>query len=181
MERTHALPVQTQILAEALRDAQFHAARGKLTDRPGVVLQIARREALVRRIEKGEYAFALAQAGDFAPLVAGRVDARRVVGAGVQQDHVARCGVGFERVDHASEVERARGCVEVRILADLDGVGAAAAVRRPGGDEVPDQMVVGPCRGGDPDLSRFRRLVLLLLLLLFLLGVVMGRQCGQVV
>lgn len=52
--------------------------------RPGVVVERARGEPLVGDVEEGEVAVALAGVGDGGPLVAGRVDARGVVGAALK-------------------------------------------------------------------------------------------------
>ena len=48
VERTHTLSIQAQILTEALRDAELHAATSEFSNRPRVVLEVSGREALVR-------------------------------------------------------------------------------------------------------------------------------------
>ena len=88
-----------------------------MADGPGVVFQVAGREALVRAVEEGEVGFLADEGRELGPLVAGGVHARRVVGAGVQQDDAAIRG-GFDGRAHAGEVEAFGRRGEVGVCGD---------------------------------------------------------------
>ncbi len=84
MEGAGALAVQAEVLGEALRHAQLEALLDEVADGPRVVFEVAGGEALVRAVEEGEVALLAQEGGELGPLVARRVDARWVVGAGMQ-------------------------------------------------------------------------------------------------
>ena len=109
-----------------------------MSDGPVVLRETTRGEALVGAVEEGKVVASADSGGDGAPLVLGRVDARGVVGAGVEEDDGALWG-GFDGGDHAVEVEAfgLGGEVGVRFYRELD-VGE-------------DLVVVGPGRGRHVD------------------------------
>ena len=112
--------------------------RDEVADSPGVVFKIAGCETLVCAVEEGEMVSRADDFGDLIPLIAGGVDACRVVGAGVEEDY-ASFGGAFDGGEHAGEVEAFGGGGEV-------GVGFYGEV-----DVAEDLVVVGPCWGGEVD------------------------------
>lgn len=143
MQRADTLAVQTKVLGKGLRDEHVHVwlFGEKVADRPRVLGDAAGGEALVRHVEEGEDAFALADVGDALPLLVGGVEAGGVVCAGLEEDGVAFLGVALEGRLHALKVQAAGLRVVVWIEALLD-VWAG---------EVPDCVVVAPCRVRDPN------------------------------
>lgn len=141
VESTDTLAVETEVLGEGLRNAHLHM--GLLVEEvahgPGVLVGGSGGETLVGGVEEGEDLLALTDLGNGLPLLLGGVETGGVVRAGVQKDHVAFLGVGFQGGHHALEVERAG-------LGLVVGVGLAGYA-----DEVPDGDVVGPGGVGEPD------------------------------
>ena len=110
----------------------------EVANSPGIIFEIAGREALVRAVEEGEMFPRAYHLGELHPLIAGGVDACRVVGAGVEEDY-ASFGGFFDGGAHAGEVEGFGGRGEV-------GVDFYGEV-----DVAEDLVVVGPCWGGEVD------------------------------
>jgi hypothetical protein len=71
---------------EQLRSAEHSDLALEESDCLRVILETARGKPLIRRVNEGEVALGLDRRADAPPLRRSRVDARRVVGAGVQQD-----------------------------------------------------------------------------------------------
>lgn len=138
MKGARALAVQAEILGKGLRDAELKALIDKVADGPDVARDVARREPLIRRVEEGEMCAVAHHGGDLHPLVPGRVDAGRVVGAGVQDDDGAAGDVA-QTVEHAIDVEAAGGRVVVGVFGDGEV------------DVCEDLLVVGPCWVGEVD------------------------------
>jgi len=138
VESTSALTVQAEVLGEGLGDAQLEALFNEVADRPGVAGQIARREALVGGVEKGEVAALTHHGGDLLPLVLRWVDAGGIVGTGVQHDD-GSCGRRPQRLQHAIEVEALGRGRKVGVLGQLQA------------DIGKDLIVIGPCGIGDVD------------------------------
>ena len=126
------LPVEAEVLGEALRDAQLETLLDEIAHRPRVALQIARGEALVCAVEEREMTSLSYDGGNLLPLVLCGVHACGVVCAGVQKDDGA-LGSGADGGEHAVEVETLGGGGEV-------GVGFYGQ-----GDVAEDLVVVGPC------------------------------------
>lgn len=110
----------------------------EVADSPGIIFEIAGCETLVCAVEEGEMFPCAYHFGDFDPLIAGRVNACRVMGAGVEEDYASFRGF-FDGGAHAGEVETFGGRGEV-------GVGFYGEV-----DVAEDLVVVGPCWGGEVD------------------------------
>lgn len=146
VERTETLAVKSEVLGEALRNARLHVRLvvEYIADCPRVLGNRAGRKALIRGVEEWEQALSLAQVDDGYPLLLGGVDARGVVRAGMQQNHIARLSFAFESVDHAVKVQRAGCCIVVRVR--LDGHTG----------DVPDGQMVGPGWVRKPDLLRLQ-------------------------
>ncbi len=138
VEGAGSFAVEAEVLGEGLRDAQFEALLDEVADRPGVVLEVPGREALVGAVEEGEVLLGADDFGDVGPLGAGGVDAGGVVRAGVQEDDAA-FGGGVDGRAHAVVVEAFGLRGEV-------GVGFDGQV-----DVGEDLVVVGPGRGGEVD------------------------------
>lgn len=111
----------------------------KVTDSKGILVGVTTGKALVGHVEEGKVALLLHNVGDLLPLLGGRVDASRVVGAGMEEEDAALRS-GLDVGNHALEVEANGVLVVVAVLLDLEtGVGE-------------DGLVVGPRGGGDVDL-----------------------------
>ena len=143
MKAARALTIEAQILGEALRDHHFEALLEKISDGPGVIVEIAARKALVRAIEEGEQPLGAHRLCDLLPLISRGVDAGGVVGAGVQDDD-AVFGGGVEGGDHVGEGEALGGFVEVRVRGDAEAAGGEdlVVVRPGGGGEVDGDVFV---------------------------------------
>lgn len=138
MECTGALTVQTEVLRERLRNAEFETLLHEILDRPGVTGKIPGCETLVGGVEEGKVIALLHDGCDLFPLVLGGIDAGGVVGAGVEEDDGAggRC---LQRMEHAVEVEAFCLLVEVGVGGDFEA------------DVGEDLVVVGPCWIGEVD------------------------------
>ena len=110
----------------------------EVANSPGIIFEIAGGETLVSTVEEGEMFPRAYHLGDFYPLIAGGVDACRVVGTGVEEDY-ASFGGFLDGGAHAGEVEAFGGRGEV-------GVGFYGEL-----DVAEDLVVVGPCRRGEVD------------------------------
>lgn len=121
MKSPNPLPIEAQVLAKALCHTHLHPTRDKLSHGPGVIIQIPRRETLIRRVEEWEYSLPLTQRGDGLPLGPGGVKTRGVVRAGMQKDDIPALRVSFQCADHAVEIEGAGLGVVVWVENGLDG------------------------------------------------------------
>lgn len=107
------------------------ALRNKVADSEGVLVGIAAGEALVGHVNESKVTLLLDEGRNFLPLLGGRVDARGVVGAGVEEKDAAS-GRGLDVGHHALKVEANGILVVVAVLPDgKTGVGE-------------DGLVVGP-------------------------------------
>lgn len=107
VECPDALSVQSRVLGETLAHEERHASLDKVPHRPRVVLQIARREALVRAVEEGVVLLGEEDVGNFLPLLACRVDTGGVVRAGVEEeDGLGRGGAEEGEVGVEGEADR---------------------------------------------------------------------------
>lgn len=115
----------------------------EMTERIRIAVCIPTRKALVGHIEKSKVPLGLHHIANLAPLRLGRVNARGVMCAGVQQEDT----VGRRSLDignHALEVEADGVLVVIAILLDLQtGV-------------LEDSGMVRPAGGGDVDLFAVR-------------------------
>ena len=102
-----------------LADQQRHIAPDKFAHRPGVVVEITARKALVGAVEEREVALLEHYVRDLTPLLAGRVDPSGVVRAGMDEENGARRGV-LERLDVWVERETDGLRVVVRICGHRD-------------------------------------------------------------
>ena len=132
-----ALSVEPHVLSEGLGNDELEAALLEEAGGVGVAAEVARRVALVGRIEEGDELAALHNIGDAGPLLHRRVGARGVVGTEVEDDDAA-LGGGGEVAEHRLDVDAVGGLIKVLVLADL---------REAGGLE--DGRVVSPCRVGE--------------------------------
>jgi hypothetical protein len=110
----------------------------EVTQSEGIRVGVAAGESLVGHVEEGVVVAGLDGLADLLPLLLGRVDAGRVVGAGVQQDD-ALLRHGLDVGHHALDVEADGLGVIVAVLLGLE-----AGVRE-------DGDVVGPGRSRDVD------------------------------
>lgn len=138
VESSCALSVQTKVLRKGLRDAQFQAQLREVADGPCVPRKVTRSEALVGSVKEGEVMSLTDHSSNQFPLLLGRVDTGRVVGAGVEDDDGAGGGLA-QRRDHAIEVQTLGLRGKVRV----GGHGQANVGE--------DLVVVGPSRIGDVD------------------------------
>lgn len=141
-----ALAIETEILGEALRNADLHVRLvvEEIAHRPRVIVGGTGGKTLVGRVKEGEQALLLTEVSDCSPLIAVGIEAGRIVGAGVQEDHIAGLSFGLEGSHHAIEVQGAIGRVIVRVGLDIDT------------REFPDGHMVGPGRIGQPDVLWLR-------------------------
>lgn len=96
-------------------------------------------------VEKGKQPSLLAHIRHHLPLLPRRVDASRVMRAGMQQDDVPRGRVRLERAHQVLKVEPLLPAVPVRVPPD----------RHP--DQAPDVAVVHPAGVREPDRRRLQR------------------------
>ena len=130
--------VPHHVLSKALRQARQVTLLDEVAQRERVLVAVAAGEALIGHVEEGVVLALLHDLAQLPPLILGRVDARRVVRARVQQhDAVARrlLQVGH----HALKVQPDGVLVVVPVLLD-----AQARV-------LEDGRVVGPARRGQVD------------------------------
>ena len=146
VEGTGALAVESHVLGEGLADGdvEIRAGGAEVADGPGVVVEVSRGEALVGRVEDDEELLFSADLREGLPLLLGRVHARGVVGARVEQDGVVLLHVVAEGAHGAVKVEDGLGCVVVWVGGLLDRGGVVS----------PDVEVVHPRRVGQPDVAR---------------------------
>ena len=107
------------VLCERLGKAGTETLLDEVTEGKGVLVGVARSEALVGHVEEGVVVALLDGVGDLHPLLLSRVDTGGVVGAGVEQDNAA-LGHGLDVGDHAIEVEANGVLVVVPVLLDLE-------------------------------------------------------------
>lgn len=138
VEAAGALAVEAKVLGEGLGDEELEALLDEVADGPGVAGEVAGGEALVGAVEEGEVVLLAQEGGDLLPLLLGRVDARGVVGAGVEEDDGA-VGGGGDGGLHALKVEALCLLGEVGVLGDGEA------------DIAEDLVVVRPRRVGDVD------------------------------
>lgn len=86
VEGTDTFTVETHDLGEGLRDAHLEALVQEVSKAKSILIHAARSEALVCGVKEGIKLIALANLGNFLPLVLSWVDTSGVVGAGVEQD-----------------------------------------------------------------------------------------------
>jgi hypothetical protein len=137
-ERANALAVETHVLGKGLAERNLVALLDEVADGKGILDCRARGKTLVSHVEEGEELLLLANIGDFGPLLFGRVNTGRVVGAGVEKDDGAlgcRLQIGLE----AFKVEADGRLVEISVAANLEsGI-------------TEDGDVVSPCGSGKVD------------------------------
>ena len=90
------------------------ASAGKLSDCPGILIQIPTGETLIRAIEESEMTFLCHNVGDCAPLVPCRIHSCGVMGASVE-DHDRPVWCGTKPREEATEVQSVRNGVIVRV------------------------------------------------------------------
>ena len=95
-----------------LRQDDVVALFDKQADRGSILVGVARREALVGRVEEADVRLSLDGRRDLLPLLHGGVDAGGVVGAGVEHEDGA-VGRRLDVLHHASEVKPDRLLVVV--------------------------------------------------------------------
>jgi hypothetical protein len=106
------------VLGEALAQDGSETLLDEVAQRKGVLVSVAAGKALVGHVEEGEVVARLDGLGDLGPLLLGGVDARGVVGAGVEQDD-AVLGHALDVGNHALKVEADGVLVVVAVLLDL--------------------------------------------------------------
>lgn len=138
---TGALAVEAHGLGEGQTHGSLHAqvAVEEVAQGPGVLVDGARVEAEIGRVEDGEEALRADDVCDGAPLLARRVAAGRVVGAGVEDDGGVGLG-GAQGGEVRVKVEGAGGVVVVRQPLDVEAHG------------LEEELVVGPGWRGDVDI-----------------------------
>ncbi|EOA06823.1 WbpN [Herbaspirillum frisingense GSF30] len=102
-QRTDALAVEREDFGEGIGEEERNLPTHRLAHRPDVFVQ-ALGEALVGQVEEGQQTALFEHIDDLFPLRAGRIDAGRIVTAGVQQHHRA-LGQGIQLGQHALEVQ----------------------------------------------------------------------------
>ena len=102
-----------------LADKQGDAPPDKLAHRPGVVVEVAARKALIRAIEEREVALLEHHVCNLRPLFPGWVDAGRVVSTCMEKEDRARRGA-LEGLEEGPECEADRLWVVVRVCGDWD-------------------------------------------------------------
>lgn len=118
VEAARTLAVQAKVLRKALRHQQLKALGDEVTDGLCIPGEVAGREALVGAVKEGEVALCTTELGKLGPLVRRRVNARWVVGAGVQEyDGAVRRRL--QGCLHALKVEPL--CILVEIGVGRDG------------------------------------------------------------
>lgn len=110
----------------------------EVADGESIAVSVAGGKALVCHVEERKVALGLDGIANRLPLLNGRVDTSRVVGACVQQDNASLRGV-LQILNHALEVQSDGVLVVVPVLLDLQ-----TAV-------LEDGIVVGPAGSGNVD------------------------------
>mmetsp|Transcript_82345 Transcript_82345/g.255756 ORF Transcript_82345/g.255756 Transcript_82345/m.255756 type:complete len:235 (+) Transcript_82345:468-1172(+) len=156
MQHADALAVEPQVLREGLAHHHLKAGSEEEPDGEGVLVQAAGGVALVGAVHEGEELALRHDLHDLLPLLLRGVHARRVVRAGVQEDHGA-LRRALERAHHALEVQGLRVRLVVGISLDGEaGFGEDGVVVPPGGVRDPDLVhrrrhVRLHKLGGDPE------------------------------
>lgn len=133
MEAACTLAVQTEVLGVALSDHELETLLNKVADGPSISRQASRSKPLVCAVEEWEVLFPLHNLCNLLPLLLRRIDTRRVVRAGVEEDDTAL----WRRLEcrgHTVKVQASGRLGEVR-------VGLRLKV-----DIGDDLVVVCPCR-----------------------------------
>lgn len=134
-----ALAVEAHVLGEGGADGGLEAQLvDKVADGPGVLVDAARVEAQVGRVEDRVQAAGAHGVGDAGPALAGRVAPRRVVRAGVEDDGGVGLG-GVQGCDQGVLVQGPGGVVVVGEPLDLEAHG------------LEEELVVGPGGRGQVD------------------------------
>jgi len=84
----------------------------KLSDRPGIFIQITAGESLIRTVEEGEMTFLNHNVGDCVPLVSGRIHPCGVMGASVE-NHDRPVGSVTKRREKTTKVQSVRNGVVI--------------------------------------------------------------------
>lgn len=119
MEGADALAIEAEGLGERLGDYDLHSQVDEVPQAEGVLVEVAGDEPLICRIEKGSDISLFADLGDFYPLILGRVDTARIVGAGVEEQPRPRWYL-LQVLNHASKVQATRLLIEVSVLPRLE-------------------------------------------------------------
>lgn len=117
VEAARPLAVEAEVLGEALSYHQLETLLDEIPDGGVVFRQVAGGESLVGAVEEGEVALLTYYLGDFLPLLQGRVNARGVVGTGVEEDDGSLGSSEYGGL-HALEVEASCLLGEVGVLSD---------------------------------------------------------------
>lgn len=136
VECTGPFAVKPEVFGEGLRDAKLEALPNEVADGPGVVLEIARRKALVSAVEEGKVLLGANDGCELFPLLPGGVHAGGVVRAGMQEHDTTLWGL-LNGGLHAGEVKTL-------------GLGGEVGVSFDGEVNVgEDLVVVRPCWRGE--------------------------------
>jgi len=90
------------------------ASAGKLSDCPGILIQIAAGETLIRTVKEGEMAFLCHNVGDCVPLASRRIHPCGVMGTSVE-NHDRPVGGVTKRDEEATKVQSVRNGVVIRV------------------------------------------------------------------
>ena len=130
-EGTNTLAVKTHVLGERLSKADVVALLDEVADGEGILVGVARGEALVGHVEEGEVAGVSDSLGDLLPLLLGGINTSGVVSTGVEEEDATLRG-GLDVGNHALEVEANGVLVVVPVLLDLEaGIGEDGTVVSP--------------------------------------------------
>ena len=110
-------PIEGRHVLTHLTHEHWDAPADKLPDRPGILIQVAAGETLIRTVEKGEMAFLHQNVGDCAPLVSRRINSCGVMGASVEDDN-RPVGCAVKRREEASKVQSVCNRVVIRVCFD---------------------------------------------------------------
>lgn len=138
MEASSSLAIEAEVLGETLANDGLESLLNKVADGGGILGEVARSEALVGTVEEGEMLLLSDNDSQLLPLVEGRVDTGRVMGARVQQDN-RTVGSSLDGSLHALKVQAIGLLGEVRVVGNLE-----ANVSK-------DLLVVSPGRVGQVD------------------------------
>lgn len=135
VEASSSLAIEAKVLGETLANDSLKSLLNKVADGGGILGEVARSEALVGTVEEGEMLLLSDNDSQLLPLVEGRVDTGRVMGARVQQDN-GTLGSSLDGSLHALKVEAIGLLGEVRVVGNLET------------DVSKDLLVVSPGRVG---------------------------------
>lgn len=134
VEGTDTFTIEAEVLREGLGNGEFEALLSEVADSPGITVQVAGSETLVRAIEEGEMVAGAHGFGDFDPLLLGRVNTGWIVGTGVE-DEDGEMGRGENGSNQAVVVQTTGINVEVRVVRNSSpNVLEDLVVVRPGWD-----------------------------------------------